>query len=134
MGRIVSEQPDEPLPFLAHVLERKATRAVSSGGEWATPPSVMKQEAVLKAIAVRSPLPVMSPILPPQVMLFVDGGVQGAGGSRVGDSGGRGLGRGQHTFHAPCHVLHYHLVLRPKGTSHNQEARGEGHMPKVRQV
>ncbi len=29
-------------------------------------------------------------------------------------------GRGQGTFHPPCHVLHYHMVLCPKGTSHNE--------------
>ncbi len=34
-----------------------------------------------------------------------------------GALGGRGLG----TFHPPCHVLHYHMVLRPKGTSHNNK-------------
>ncbi len=28
-------------------------------------------------------------------------------------------GRGQGTFHPPCHKLHYHMVLRPEGTSHN---------------
>ncbi len=32
---------------------------------------------------------------------------------------GRGLGRGQGTFYPPCHILHYHIVLRPEGTSHN---------------
>ena len=26
---------------------------------------------------------------------------------------------GQGTFYPPCHMLHYHMVLRPKGTSHN---------------
>ncbi len=41
-------------------------------------------------------------------------GVQ-ARGSRLG-----GPGWGQGTFHPPCHVLHYHMVLRPKGPSHNE--------------
>ncbi len=69
-----------------------------------------EQEAALKATAVRSPLPagnvgdsslsLSSPL--------------GAGG---GMSGG---GRGQGTFYPPCHILHYHMVLRPEGTSHNQ--------------
>ncbi len=31
--------------------------------------------------------------------------------------GGVWQGRGQGTFHPPCHVLHYHMVLRPEGTS-----------------
>ncbi len=53
-----------------------------------------EQEAVLKATAVRSPLPVMLSILPcppclPQVMLSA-GGVQGQGGSR-----GRGFRQGE---------------------------------------
>ncbi len=34
---------------------------------------------------------------------------------------GRGVrGEGQGTFHPPCHILHYHMALRPEGTSHNQ--------------
>ncbi len=43
------------------------------------------------------------------------GGVQGQGGLGAGGLGrGRGLGgRGQGTFHPPCYVLHYHMVLRP---------------------
>ncbi len=45
-------------------------------------------------------------------------------GEGVGEGGGgwgrgRGLGvGGQGTFHPPSHVLH--MVLRPKGTSHNE--------------
>ncbi len=42
-----------------------------------------------------------------------EGGVQWGGGLAGGG--------GQGTFHPPCHVLHYHLVLRPEGTSHNNE-------------
>ncbi len=83
-----------------------------SGASWA---QFRQQEAVLKATAVRSPLPVMSPILRrpacfPQVM-------QARGGSRWQGVWVRGLGRGggQGTFHPPCHVLHYHMVLRLKG-------------------
>ena len=34
-------------------------------------------------------------------------------GSRPGEGAG-----GQGTFHPPCHVVHYHMVLRPEGTSH----------------
>ncbi len=41
--------------------------------------------------------------------------------------GGEGRGRGQGIFHPPCHILHYHKVLCPKGTSHNQETRVFGH-------
>ena len=37
--------------------------------------------------------------------------------------GGSGQG-GQGTFQSSCHVLHYHMVLRPKGTSHNKPAEG----------
>ncbi len=35
--------------------------------------------------------------------------------------GGSSRGRGQGTFQSSCHILHYHMVLRPKGTSHNKE-------------
>ncbi len=28
-------------------------------------------------------------------------------------------GGGQGTFWSSCHILHYHMVLRPEGTSHN---------------
>ncbi len=38
-------------------------------------------------------------------------------GEGVGEGGG-----GQGTFHPTCHLLHYHMVLRPKGTSHNETA------------
>ncbi len=56
------------------------------------------------------------------------------GGVQVGEgvSGrGRGVwGRGQGTFHPPCHTLHCHMVLRPKGTSHNQRnAVDAAHLP-----
>ncbi len=27
--------------------------------------------------------------------------------------------QGEGTFHPPCHILHYHMVLWPEGTSHN---------------
>ncbi len=53
-----------------------------------------------------------------------------------GWGGGGGLrGRGQGTFHPPCHTLHYYMVLRPKGTSHNKSitrtrvARGDVRPP-----
>ncbi len=52
-----------------------------------------------------------------------EGGLVGGGGS----SRGRGLregGEGEGTFHLPCHILHYHMVLRPKGTSHNNGFNG----------
>ncbi len=85
---------------------------------------------------MRSPLLVMLLIIPcppclPQVMLSTGGsggkatghGVWvGGGGLGAGGSGGRGFrGQGQGIFHPPCHILHYHMVLRPKGTSHNHE-------------
>ncbi len=45
----------------------------------------------------------------------------GEGRGRVGGGGlGRGRGRGQGTFHLPCHILHYHMVLRPEGTPAQQ--------------
>ncbi len=31
---------------------------------------------------------------------------------------------GQGTFWSSCHVLHYHMVLCPKGTSHNDVVKG----------
>ncbi len=47
----------------------------------------------------------------------------GSGGSGWGEGGWerRVEGRGQGTFHPPCHIRHYHMVLRPKGTSHSQD-------------
>ncbi len=90
----------------------------------------LKQEAVLKATAVRSPLPVMSLILPCPPCLPNSGGVVQAGegglvrGGGLAEGGGWGrgtaVGGGWGTFYPPCHVLHYHLVLRPKGSSHNK--------------
>ncbi len=47
------------------------------------------------------------------------GGPMGERGSHRGRGGPIG-GRGQGTFQSSCHVLHYHMVLRPKGTSHNK--------------
>ncbi len=35
-------------------------------------------------------------------------------------------GGGQGTFQSSCHILHYHMVLRPKGTSHNDK-KGAAH-------
>ncbi len=49
--------------------------------------------------------------------VLATGAVQ-AGGGRLGRVRGLGV-RGQGTFPSTCHVLHYHMVLRPKGTSHN---------------
>ncbi len=34
--------------------------------------------------------------------------------------GGGGLGEGHKTFYPPSHTLHYHMVLCPEGTSHNE--------------
>ncbi len=65
----------------------------------------------------------MSAILPYSPCLLCvcvcGGGVPGGGGGSGGERGG-GWGGGQGTFHPPCQILHYHMVLRPKGTSHNQ--------------
>ncbi len=55
------------------------------------------------------------------------GGLGGRGsGGRGGLGRGRGVGegvkgRGQGTFYPLCHTLHDHMVLRPEGTSHNQQ-------------
>ncbi len=55
------------------------------------------------------------------------GGVQQGEGDLAGGGGlaggwGEGVGGGgQGTFHPPCHILHYHMVLRPEGTSHNKQ-------------
>ncbi len=81
---------------------------------------VQEQEAVLKATAVQSPLPVMSLILPcppyPQVM-------QATGGSKRVEGEGRGLGEGAGDISSTLpYILHDHMVLRPKGTSHNNDA------------
>ncbi len=66
--------------------------------------------------------PVMSSILPcPPCLLWQGRGVWWGVWWGLGGWGeGVGVrGRGQGTFHPTCHVLHYHMVLRPKGTSHN---------------
>ncbi len=78
---------------------------------------------------MRSPLPVMSSILPCPPC-FLHGWGPRAGGSRGRGCGGRGWGggfggRGQGTFHPPCKILHHHMVLRPEGTSHNEESKGK---------
>ncbi len=85
--------------------------------------------------SAKSLAPVISSILPyppclPPVMLSTGRVQLWAGGVwPQGVSGrGRGLGRGKgveggggmgHFIHL-CHILHYHMVLRPKGTSHNE--------------
>ncbi len=52
--------------------------------------------------------------------------VRGGGGSTGGLwPGGGPWGRGQGTFWSSCHILHYHMVLRPKGTLHNQSLSWE---------
>ncbi len=53
-----------------------------------------------------------------------EGGLAGGVGSGRGRgdlAGGGGLVGGgvQGILHPPCYTLHYHMVLRPKGTSHN---------------
>ncbi len=48
-----------------------------------------------------------------------EGGLVVGGGSGRGEGGLAG-GRGAGTFQSSCHILHYHMVLRPKGTSHNR--------------
>ncbi len=58
------------------------------------------------------------------VLLVFPGGIEQWGGGlagrgRGGGEGVRRRGRGQGTFHPTCHTLHYHVALRPKGTSHN---------------
>ncbi len=44
----------------------------------------------------------------------------GGGGSTTGGSTTGGGVWPEGIFHSSCHTLHYHMVLRPKGTSHNQ--------------
>ncbi len=60
-------------------------------------------------------------------MLFTGGG-SGHGGSTSSrgvllGKGGSYRGRGQGTFQSSCHILHYHMVLRSEGTSHNKVPR-----------
>ncbi len=77
----------------------------------------VKQEAVLKSTTVRSPLPagnVVDSSLSSLSSPLRGGLAEGGGG------GGGGFGeRGQGIFHPTWHILHYHMVLRPEGTSHN---------------
>ncbi len=51
------------------------------------------------------------------------GRMRGLGGRRGGWGRGRGLGEGEGAFHLPCHVLHYHMVLRPKRDFAQQTTR-----------
>ncbi len=70
-----------------------------------------EQEAVLKATAVRSPLPVIGNV--------IDSSLSSLSGRGEGGLAGEGEGGwGQGIFHPPRHVLHHHMVLHPKGTSH----------------
>ena len=88
--------------------------------------SVPEQEAVLKATTVRSPLPAGN-VVDSSLSLsssraggaLVGGGGSSGGGGWGGAEGGGGGGGGQGTCHPTCHKLYYHLVLRPKRTSHN---------------
>ncbi len=41
------------------------------------------------------------------------------GGPATGGGGGGGGLGGRGHFYPPCHILHYHMVLRPEGTLHN---------------
>ncbi len=85
----------------------------------------------LAASVMSSILPYSSilpgPPCPPPVMLSLlaggsgHKGVQPWGGQAAGGSSHGGVcPRGQGTFWSSCHILHYHMVLRPKGTSHNE--------------
>ncbi len=67
--------------------------------------------------SAKSLAPGMSSILPCPPCLLHGRGVWRGRGIWQGEGG---LGRGQGTFHPPCHILHDHMVLRPKGTSHNK--------------
>ncbi len=72
---------------------------------------------VMLSILLCSSILPCPPCLPP-AMLSMEGG-SGLGGVwpwgvQVG-GGGLGEGRGQGTFHPPCHILHYHMVLAQKG-------------------
>ncbi len=98
----------------------------------------------LAASVMSSILPCSSilpgPPYPPPVMLSLGrvwpwgsghGGVWPAGvpqGGRGVPQGGGGShrGRGQGTFWSSCHILHYHVVLRPEGTSHNYKNTFQG--------
>ena len=57
------------------------------------------------------------------------GGVWPYGGGLGRGRGGRG-GGGQGTFPSSCPILHYHMVLRPKGTSHNKPEQFRTRQPK----
>ncbi len=71
-------------------------------------------ETRLKATAVRSLLPAGN---------VIDSSLSFLSSPRgMGPARGRGLGGGgQGTFHPPCHILYCHIVLHPKGTSHNKK-------------
>ena len=65
---------------------------------------------------MRSPLPASN---------VIDSSLSSLCSLRGGLAGGGGLtGEGQGTFHPTCHMLHYHMVFRPKGTSQMSELKG----------
>ncbi len=90
------------LSFHKHFSQQVATRSSAQGN-----------------CSAKSLAPVISSILPCPPCLLHRGGVKQGEGGLAGE-GGWGRGRGQGIFHLPCHVLHYHMVLRPEGTSHNK--------------
>ncbi len=98
--------------------------------DWNTiPPAVATRSSAQCNCSAKSlAASVMSSILPCSSILLVllvlhqsccPRGVHG--GVWLGGVWPRGVPQGgQGTFWSSCHTLHYHMVLRPKGTSHNQ--------------
>ena len=82
----------------------------------------------IAAALMSSLLPCLSilpgPPYPPPVMLSSGGTGHRVGGLAVG--GGVWPKGGQGTFWSSCHILHYHMVLHPKGTSHNDDHDDSG--------
>ncbi len=81
-------------PWNSRWFERRAKHKRLKCSDWNAATKIQwlkcKQEAVLKATAVRSPLPVMSSILPCPPCLWLHGGWWGEGEGGVWGGGGRG--------------------------------------------
>ena len=85
--------------------------------------------SVMSSILLSSSI-LPGPPCPPPVILswggcLAMGGLATGGvgrGGKGGPQGDRGIpqGEGQGISWSSCHILHYYMVLRPKGTSHNK--------------
>ncbi len=103
---------------------QNATRSSAQGNCSAKSLAASVMSSILPCLSIL-PCP---PCLPPVILSA--GGHPAVGGSGCGGCLGRGEGvgggeggGGRGHFHLPAIHLHYHMVLRPKGTSYNDGPR-----------